>query len=141
MGYYMDQIGQNFNIKKENIEKAWHGLIELFNKEEKSCLDASGYHYSWICTAKVLEANSFAEAMSEARWDIGFDNEGNINRIWFLGEKYGGDETIILGSIAPYVENNSYIIMQGEDGERWKWKFADGLIKKIHSKLVWDDKE
>lgn len=142
MGYHMDQVGSNFTIKKENIQKAWGSLIELFKIEKKSIHDSSGYHYSWIDTASVLNARTFEEAMSEARWDVEINPlDGDIIDIYFNGEKFGGDETIILGSIAPYVENGSYIIMQGEDGERWKWKFVDGVIEEIGGRFVFDDEE
>lgn len=142
MGYHMEQVESNFTIKKENIQKAWGSLIELFKIEKKSIHDSSGYHYSWIETANVLNARTFEEAMSEARWDVEINPlDGDIIDIYFNGEKYGGDETIILGSIAPYVENDSYIIMQGEEGERWKWKFIDGVIKEIYGHFVFNDEE
>ena len=142
MGYYMNQVGSHCTIKKENIQKAWDSLVELFKIEKKSIHDSSGYHYSWIDTKSVLNARTFEEAMSEARWDVEINPlDGDIIDIYFNGEKYGGDETIILGSIAPYVENGSYIIMQGEEGERWKWKFVNGEIEEIYGHFVFDDEE
>lgn len=142
MGYYMEQVGSNFTIKKENIQKAWDSLVELFKIEKKSIHDSSGYHYSWIDTESVLNARTFEEAMSESRWDVETNPlDGDIIDIYFNGEKYGGDETIILSSIAPYVENDSYIIMQGEEGERWKWKFINGKIEEISGRFVFDDEE
>ena len=142
MGYYMTQVGSNFTIKKENIQKAWGSLVELFKIEEKSILDSSGYHYSWIDTQSVLSAKTFEDAMDESRWSITIDPlSGDVYEIYFNGEKYGGDETIILSSIAPYVENDSYIIMQGEEGERWKWKFVNGAIEEISGRFVFDDEE
>mgnify|MGYP005608626271 CR=1 FL=1 len=142
MGYYIDQVDSNFTIKKENIQKAWDSLIELFKIEKKSILDSSGYHYSWIDTKSVLDAKTFEDAMDEARWSVEINPlNGDIDDICFNGEKYGGDETIILSSIAQYVENGSYIIMQGEEGERWKWKFVNGEIEEISGRFVFDDEE
>lgn len=142
MGYYIEQIGDNFIIKKENIQKAWDALLDLFKIEKKSIHDSSGWHYSWINTDDVLNAKTFEDAMDEARWEISISPlNGDVDGIYFNGEKYGGDETIILGSIAPYVENGSYIIMQGEDGERWKWKFVDGMIDEVNGHFVFDDEE
>jgi hypothetical protein len=142
MGYYMEQVESNFTIKKENIQKAWDSLIELFKVEKKSVCDSSGYHYSWIDTKSVLNAKTFQDAMDEARWSVEISPlDGDVCEIWFNGEKYGGDETIILGSIAPYVEDGSYIIMQGENGERWKWKFIEGVIKEVYGHFVFNDEE
>lgn len=142
MGYYIDQVSSDFTIKKENIQKAWESLIKLFKIEKKSILDSGGYHYSWIDTNSVLNAETFEDAMDEARWSVTTDPiSGDIYEIYFNGEKYGGDETIILGSIAPYVDNGSYIIMQGEGGERWKWKFVNGVVEEIGGRFVFDDEE
>lgn len=142
MGYYIDQVDNDFTIKKENIQKAWDALIELFKIEKKSIHDSSGWHYSWINTDSVLNAKTFEDAMDEARWEVTTNPlNGDIDAIYFNGEKYGGDETIILGSIAPYVENGSYIIMQGEAGERWKWKFINGMVEEVHGHFVFDDEE
>lgn len=141
MGYYINQVGSNFTIKKENIQKAWDSLIELFKIEEKSIYDSSGCHYSWINTEDVLNATTFEEAMSEARWDAEINPlNGDIIDIYFNGEKLG-DEEIILSAIAPYVENGSYIIIQGEEYERWKWKFVDGKLEEISGHYVFDDEE
>lgn len=142
MGYYMEQVDSSFTIKKENIQKAWDSLIGLFKIEKKSIHDSSGWHYSWINTEDVLNSATFEDAMDEARWSVTINPlSGDINGIYFNGEKYGGDETIILSSIAPYVKNGSYIIMQGEEGERWKWKFVDGEIEEIFGRFVFDDEE
>lgn len=138
MGYYMDQRHYEFFIKAEDVDKAWNSLKELFLKEKKSILDASGYHYAWINTNSVLNAKSFDEAMIEARWDVDRSANNDVDGIWFNGEKYGGDEEIILGAIAPYVRDGSYIEMMGEDGDLWRWCFEDGVVVEKRPEIVWD---
>lgn len=140
MGYYMDQVDQDFRIKKENIQKAWNSLLDIMKVEKKTICDSSGYHYSWIDTDAVLNAETFEKALSEARFDVETDNNGDIVDIYFNGEKLG-DEEIILGSIAPYVESGSYITFQGECDERWKWKFINGTLEEIGGHWVFDDEE
>lgn len=139
MGYYMDQHDCNFTIKHENIQKAWDALIKLFKTEKESTHDSYRYGYSWIDTESVLKAESFKDAMAEARWDIYYDNKcKNVEGIYFNGEKYSGDEVIILGAIAPYVENGSYIEMRGEDGEMWRWVFNNRNIEEKYPKIIWE---
>ena len=140
MGYYIYQVDQNFKIKKEDIQKAWDSLLKIFRIEKKTIYDSSGYHYSWIDTDTVLNAETFEEALSEARFDIKTNNSGDVIEIYFNGEKLG-DEEIILNSIAPYVESGSYITFEGEEGERWKWKFVDGILEEIGGHWVFDDEE
>ena len=131
MGYYMEQRDSDFTIKQENIQRAWDALIKLFENGKRD--------YSWVDTRSVLEADSFRDAMEEARWVIYYDNNReDVCGILFNGEKYGGDEVIILGAIAPYVENGSYIEMLGEDGEIWRWVFNDGSIEEKNAKIVWE---
>lgn len=131
MGYYMEQRDSDFTIKQENIQRAWDALIKLFENGKRD--------YSWVDTRSVLEAGSFRDAMEEARWVIYYDNNReDVCGILFNGEKYGGDEVIILGAIAPYVENGSYIEMLGEDGEIWRWVFNDGCIEEKNAKIVWE---
>ena len=53
------------------------------------------------------------------------DVKDEMNSIYFEGEKYGDDD-LIFNAIAPYVEDGSYIQMNGEDGAIWRWVFENG---------------
>jgi hypothetical protein len=75
--------------------------------------------------------------MEELRWPIEYDTEGNIVDVEFNGEKYWDDE-VIFEAIAPFVKDGSYIQMQGEDGERWRWVFWNGRMRQITSHVLWD---
>lgn len=130
MGYYMNQREANFTIKKENVDKAWNVLKELFSKDDTSL--------SWIDNQDVLNSKSFEQAMSECRWDIEINEQGDYDSIYFNGEKYGGDEEAVLEIIAPYVENDSYIQMQGEEGEQWRWIFDNGEVIEKYATLIWE---
>lgn len=121
MGYYMTQICDDFLIEKGNVNKAWESLKELFAKD--------GVSLSWIIAQNVLNARSFDRAMSECRWDITYNDKGDCDSITFNGEKYAGDEEVVLGAIAPFVEEGAYIQMQDEDGERWIWTFSNGAVE------------
>lgn len=140
MGYYIDQIDSEFEIKAANVPFAWNALKQLFSPNNGTIVDSSGIHFSWIESKDVVNAPTFAKAMSESRWDIETNDAGDVTGIWFNGEKYGDDD-LVLGQIAPFVEDGSYIIMQGEDGERWKWKFKDGIFSEVRGRFVFDDEE
>lgn len=130
MGYFMNQREANFTIKKEYVDKAWNVLKDLFSKEDTSL--------SWIDNQDVLKSKSFEEAMSACRWNIEINERGDYDSIYFNGEKYGGDEEAVLEIIAPYVENDSYIQMQGEEGEQWRWIFDNGKVVEKHATLIWE---
>lgn len=67
------------------------------------------------------------------------DDDGNIIGVDFIGDKLSYDEEKMFQSIAPYVEDGSYIEMSGEDGARWKWAFNGGKFKEIQAKIIWLD--
>jgi len=46
-----------------------------------------------------------------------------VTGISFEGESQDGSEEAMFQSIAPFVEADSYIEMQGEAGEIWRWVF------------------
>lgn len=46
-----------------------------------------------------------------------------VTGISFEGESQDGTEEEMFQAIAPFVEADSYIEMQGEDGEIWRWIF------------------
>ena len=134
MGYYINMLDSNFVIKKENFEKALESLKSVFVPENMTCYDyinGKEYpHFSWVSTKLVLESKTLEEALEEIRYESKYDSDGNICRIEFTGEKYG-DEDIFFAALAPYVEPGSFVSFEGEDGERWQWKFTDGKVEEV----------
>ena len=129
MGYYMDQRDCVFEMPKANADKALAAIKELFSKPN--------YRAGWVDTPSVLRAETFEDAISEARFDV----EGNgtcYDWISFNGEKRSWCEEDVLNAIAPFVEEGSYIEMQGEDGDRWHWIFHKGGVEEKYARLVWD---
>ena len=110
MGYYMNSMNCSFALKKENVKAAWESI--------KNCC-------------------SFEEVMAECGWEVYINEKGDYDAIIFINEKASND-IVILNAIAPYVEPNSYIQMQGEDGEIWRWVFEDGKVKEIYPTILWN---
>ena len=135
MGYYMTQRDSSFNMNKANFDKALEAIKTLGSKEN---LEKAGNNYSWV-DMDFVNSSDIKEALYMWRWEAEFDKDGNIDGIQFRGEKYGCDEIVMLSVIAPYVENGSYIEMQGEDGELWRWVFNDGQCREVNSRIVWDE--
>ena len=130
MGYCIEMLDSKFKIKKEDFDKALESLKSVFVKDRMTCQDSSGYHYSWINTNYVLEAETLSEALEEIRYETIYDDNGNIIQVEFTGEKLG-DDMIFFEALAPYVEDESYISFAGEDGYLWKYIFEKGKVKEI----------
>ena len=63
------------------------------------------------------------------------DDEGAITGLEFVSEKISFDEDRMFQEIAPYVENGSYIEMEGEDSTRWRWLFKNGKCTQVKALL------
>lgn len=130
MGYCMDNHGCHFRMKKEYANDALKALKELFSKE--------GYRAGWVDTATVLKAETFEDALGECWFEIGSYRPDVYDYIYFSGEKYSGNEMEILASFAKYVEEGSYIEMEGEDGQIWRWVFRGFSVEEQEAKIVWE---
>lgn len=138
MGYCVDQLETIFEIRHSNVEEAWNAIKVLFSDGLGTINDSSGMHYAYIDSRRVRNATSFVEAMELTGRGMEVDKDGNIVDI-YLNRSNLGDDDIILSTIAPFVESGSYIVLEGEDGDRWKWKFKDGEMCEVIGRFVWDD--
>jgi len=134
MGYCMQQLYSNVEIKAENLEKAAEAIRALRGKE--TCHDDSGTHFSWV-SHDFHELQSFKELMEEWGWSVQFEDDGSAYEIEFEREKLG-DEVILFGAIAPFVEPGGWIEMQGEDGERWRWFFDGQTVVEQNAKITYE---
>lgn len=142
MGYCMDLRDYDFVIKKENFGKALLAIKALANKTDEmsgGVFSRTGRDkcFAWVNTLEFLDAETLAEALKAWRWDVECDKEGNIDGIMFMGEK-SGDDLVLFSAIAPFVEENSFIEMEGEDGCIWRWVFSNGECEEKYGNIVFE---
>jgi hypothetical protein len=135
MGYCVAQTEAMFLIKKENFAKALEAIKALGKEREDM---PYGFFYSWVDMDGFVNAKDIEDAMKAWRWNVEFDVSGNIEIIEFTGEKLG-DDKVLFDAIAPFVEDNSYIEMQGEDGRLWRWFFKNSQCREIYPKIEWEE--
>ncbi|MCA9304908.1 MAG: hypothetical protein R3B46_02095 [Phycisphaerales bacterium] len=87
-----------------------------------------------------LPHKSLDDALAALGWEITFSPTGDVNTIDFVGEKYRADEDPLL-AIASFVEDGSYIEMQGEGGEMWRWAFRNGRLYELEAEITWSETE
>lgn len=143
MGYCMTLREYNFCIKEENKINAHTSIIHLMTKIDK--LGSGGLiingkkvlsHYAWISTQEVLDSHTLEEAFKTWRWELlPGDNTPDMVYLDFEGEKLG-DDKLFFDTIAPYVEDGSYIEMGGEDGFIWRWIFENGKCTEKEAKIT-----
>jgi len=128
MGYNMHMANSEFFIVKENIPNVVKAIKDLLSK---------GREFGWVDSKNIKSTNDVSKIFMEWCYEVEFDAEMNINRIWFIGEKLG-DEIEMFKVIAPWVKAGSFIEMVGEDGSRWRWMFDGKTVKEKNAKVVWD---
>lgn len=128
MGYYISQMESEFEMKKENADKALEALKNLLQEKKQ---------IGWSRYEKVKNCKTLEDAMNECLWTLDTNDNGDYDDILFEGEKSGSDE-VILSAIAPFVENNSYIQMMGEDGEIWRWIFVNGELMEKYATITFE---
>ena len=143
MGYYIEQVDSDFEIKKENFQSALNGLKSVFVPENMTCYDYIGGkhypHFSWVDTKTVMESKTLEDALKEIRYKPKYNSNGDICNVEFTGQK-SGDEKVFFNALAPYVETDSYIAFEGEDGVEWEWVFRNGKVKQIYTTKYMDNR-
>ena len=132
MGWCMSQEDSSFEIKRENFDDCLKAIKHLIE-------DNADCHWMWKDINKVLKTNNLVTALSNLwGWEFEYDEESEgITGIAFHGEKIG-DEQLIFDAIAPFVEENSFIEMTGDDATHWRWIFKDGKCEERDAKISWD---
>jgi len=128
MGYYIQQRTTQFCIKAKNQTKALVAVKGLVGQEP------IGAHFSWV--GNFSDADSFQEVMEEWRWEVEFNERGDVIDLFFNGQKLGDDE-LLFQTIAPFVEAGSYIEILGEEGEMWRWAFDDKECTELSPTIIW----
>lgn len=142
MGYYIDQKDHNFFIDKSNIThvvNAIHSLAKDTSNMSRTRIynkNVVSQHYSWV-NNDYVESNDIKEIFKCWRWHVDTDDQGNIESIYFEGQKLGDDE-YLFKAIAPFVKDGSYIEMSGEDGALWRWVFKNGQCREVYATITWD---
>lgn len=138
MGYYMTQRSSNFTIKKSKFDDALKAIKKLLNNSKQMSGGSSTGErwFSWVETTAFLNAKTLPDALMAWRWKATVSEKtGNIIDLFFIGEKIGDDE-VLFNALAPFVERGSYIEMEGEDGNYWKWVFNKKLTS-LEGKVVY----
>lgn len=127
MGYYIDQKDEDFFIDAHNIPNVIAAIHKL--SESKS-------QYSWV-SDKYREVKDIKELFKCWRWHVDQDDSGNIDSIYFEGQKLGDDD-VLFRAIAPYVKDKSYIELHGEDNAIWRWAFKNGRFLETYPEITWN---
>jgi hypothetical protein len=131
MGYYVRSWENNFRLKKEKFDEAYTRmcLLNTTHHEEKrggswSEGEQKKKWFSWIDENYPETCTDVLEIIKALGFEIVLDtNTGDIAALQYDSKM--GQEELFFQSIGDLVEKDSFIVWDGEDGEKWRW-FFDG---------------
>lgn len=131
MGYCKNQVDSSFFVSADCIPK----VIQAIKSIPKNNASYSNGNYAWVSEYSNLD--NIVELFKAWRYDISFDNKGNIDSISFRGEKQGNCSTL-FEAIAPFVLTDSFIEWRGEDNAAWRDAFVYGKHVQQYATIAWD---
>ena len=129
MGYmiYQADLETPFVIRKGNLARAHTSVLSHLRDDYPRLFELAHPH------------DDLAAFLAWTRgWELIFNEQGDVERIQFMGEKANPLDDDIFRLLAPFVEPGSYIEMSGEQGERWRWLFDGVTVKEETASLRWE---
>lgn len=133
MGYSIYQLDSDFFIPKEFHSEALFSIKKLANE-----FSANGKQIAFVQPAKIEQSELLEDALSALRWIPAVNENGDIIKIEFSGEKLG-DDYQIFNSIAASVQEGSFITFVGEDSKVWRWVFLNGRVEEQKGILTFEN--
>lgn len=119
MGYYAYSIESDFRLRKEKQPAATASLRKLFS-EKAQCRNLS----------EMIEAYGFTVYQDDLTVDIA--------DLFFEYQKYYEDSLMeMLSTLAPFVEEGSYLAFHGEDDSLWAFYFNGQDIQEYAGVIVY----
>ena len=118
MSFGIRQREARFTILRENYSAACKALEQYFaEKGTAEYVEASN-------VISACQSGDLAKAMFYCRWKCEEDESG-IADIEFIQSNLGNDYEIFC-AISQCVQDGSYIVVEGEDKNIFRWRFKDG---------------
>lgn len=131
MGYEISVDAEMFSFDRNRVDDIAAAIKNgIINKEIKnSC---------WASLKRILNLDTLEEMFDEFGFYMYLNESNDTYKIEFSREKLDEFEEELFKCIAPYV-NDGYLEYLGEDGEKWRYVFKDGVCKEIYPRVEWDD--
>ena len=144
MGYYMCIEESVLKVKEENFDK--------FVKDFVSLPDTEAWKLGYRGDIAYYKMDEFEQEWRQRKttqdifhnyfWE--FDHyEKSENDIYLSINdiKITASHNFFLSSLAPFVENGSYINVVGEDSAKWRYEFRDGKVYELQGETTYHNPE
>jgi len=152
MGYCVNIEMDDVVIPADKVDDCLAAINEMFTDENltkhgSGCAGGPSitedtpvrekHWYSWVHNPKDKGFETLLEAIGAWRYQAEQKDNGDIEILYFDGDKWGDDEQFYT-IITPFVLDNAFIECRGEGGERWRYKFENGEMKEEHAMISWE---
>lgn len=137
MGYCMRQCRTSFRIPADKKDAALKAVKAVLTGPPHVDEDGRQLHFAWV-RADWLNETALDELLGAWRWTAYENVNGDIVELEFTGEKMG-NESDLFAALAPFVDDGSFIQMEGEEGELWRWCFDNGKLHERYGRVVFED--
>lgn len=131
MSYEIKQKDATFLIPRENYPKVCKALRHFL---EHKCYAEYVDHENVI---RACKEDDLVKALFYCRWKSSEDASG-ITDVEFNQSKLGNDYEIFC-AIAKYVQDGSYIVVEGEDKNRFRWRFTNGQCIEENGRFLYEN--
>lgn len=118
MGYYADSIEIDFTVPADKVEAA----LVAANESE----DIPGTYKSLDEFVRELTCFEGSEITPQGDFDLGYHNDKFLS--------YTED---VLGVLAPFVKDGSYVRFVGEDQSLFGYIVKDGKLEEQYGQITW----
>lgn len=131
MGYYQSAINNhNFHILIKDIPACYVAIIKDQDGAETVVDESVSTDMKIECIQDFLEKANFTSEEEDyddnPRLVIGYDHNKCLST-----------EDHILSVIAPFIEEEAYLEMEGEDNSIWRWVKLNGKISNEYPTISW----
>ncbi len=122
MGFEITCIDSSFRVRRPRS-----ALAALKAENERDPLWSEWEEVqSALAAAKTL-----TEALTACCWDVEHDAEGRIDKLFYEGKRLTNIEEVarLFAVLAPYVSMGSFLVLRGENGAGWRFRFANGKLR------------
>lgn len=85
----------------------------------------------------VSNIDSITDIFKEFGFIINITENGITNIT--TEECYLRDQYDFFEAIVPYIKDDSYIELLGEDGQRFRWWIKNNKLNEIYPKMIWEN--
>lgn len=150
MGYYISEIEEEITIKKDNIVPAFRALTmfaktKLRTETPHSLALPDGVSFTNGNSANIyfggqpVDTDDLIVVMRNMSFEPYIDDVGDLIAFNYAGEKWYQQIEDFADVIAPFVEPDSHIDFEGEQGEYFRYAFDGKTMREKAGTIEWED--